>query len=64
MHENSSQNLLSDRESPVSGGNQYEVPYCHSHHPGQQDSQRFSSQPGYSYRHYPYFHYLNDYDSY
>ena len=31
LHENSSQNLLSDRESPVSvGGNQYEVPYCYS----------------------------------
>ena len=31
LHENSSTNLLSDRDSPVSvSGNQYEVPYCYS----------------------------------
>jgi len=78
LHENSSQNLLSDRESPVSvGGNQYEVPYCY----GTQDilhDTRYNIRPintintgisdqhtgHYPFRHYPYFQYLNDYDSY
>jgi Na+-transporting methylmalonyl-CoA/oxaloacetate decarboxylase gamma subunit len=82
LHENSSTNLLSDRESPVSvtGGNQYEVPYCHSMgggsrysvpHPPHNNSNNSSSitpglseQGGYPFRHYPYFQYLNDYDSY
>jgi len=77
LHENSSTNLLSDRESPVSQtGNQYEVPYCHNQPPPGLDC-------GYNMRHipagtshasglnsdlpfpqYPYFQYLNDYDSY
>ena len=79
LHENSSQNLLSDRESPISvNGNQYEVPYCHGHQPGTMENNRYnirqlggtststglSEQNGYPFRHYPYFQYLNDYDSY
>jgi hypothetical protein len=82
LHENSSTNLLSDRESPVSvtGGNMYEVPFCHSlgtvgsgsrysvpHPPHQNNSSvtpGLSEQGGYPFRHYPYFQYLNDYDSY
>ena len=95
LHENSSTNLLSDRESPVSvtGGNQYEVPYCHSvgtigsrysvphpqqhqqhshqqggstmpTNPNRSSTPGLSEQGGYPFRHYPYFQYLNDYDSY
>jgi len=79
LHENSSQNLLSDRESPISvNGNQYEVPYCHGAQQGTLESSRYtirqlggaststglSEQNGYPFRHYPYFQYLNDYDSY
>jgi len=79
LHENSSQNLLSDRESPISvNGNQYEVPYCHGPQQGTLESNRYnirqlggtststglSEQNGYPFRHYPYFQYLNDYDSY
>jgi len=79
LHENSSQNLLSDRESPVSvGGNQYEVPYCYGTqdiihdtryhrplHTIQSSNTGVSEHTGhYPFRHYPYFQYLNDYDSY
>ena len=79
LHENSSQNLLSDRESPVSGGgNQYEVPYCYNtqdmvHDPRYNTAVRPAINTGthvsehtghYPFRHYPYFQYLNDYDSY
>ena len=86
LHENSSQNLLSDRESPVSvGGNQYEVPYCYSSNnvdyadygqeysvvprplalTGASSSAHTGEHSGhYPFRHYPYFQYLNDYDSY
>jgi hypothetical protein len=76
LHENSSTNLLSDRESPVSlGGNTYEVPF---HYGKVEQARHYAVQPvgssgtglsgetasGYPFRHYPYFHYLNDYDSY
>ena len=82
FHENSSQNLLSDRESPVSvGGNQYEVPYCYGNQELLDTTPRqFSFRPAnnnntstgfssehtghYPFRHYPYFQYLNDYESY
>lgn len=78
LHENSSTNLLSDRESPVSlGGNTYEVPFHYGKvetarhyavHPVQGSSGTgtgISEQTGgYPFRHYPYFQYLNDYDSY
>ena len=78
LHENSSQNLLSDRESPVSvGGNQYEVPFCYGTQEILDNTARysfrhqnntatgFSEHTGhYPFRHYPYFQYLNDYESY
>ena len=78
FHENSSQNLLSDRESPVSvGGNQYEVPYCYGNQEILDTTRQFSFRPTntstgfssehtghYPFRHYPYFQYLNDYESY
>lgn len=83
LHENSSTNLLSDRESPVSlNGNQYEVPYCHApnvgggtlggsgynmrHLPTGATSVHsgLNSEQTLPFRHYPYFQYLNDYDSY
>ena len=81
LHENSSTNLLSDRESPVSlGGNTYEVPFHYSGkmetarhyavHPVQGSSgtgtgiSEHTGGGGYPFRHYPYFQYLNDYDSY
>ena len=66
LHENSSTNLLSDRDSPVSGGNQYEVPYCYSVRT--LDSQlKHSVTPAsdrYPFKQYPYFHYLSDYEAY
>lgn len=76
LHENSSTNLLSDRESPVSiGGNTYEVPF---HYSKVSEARHYAVQPltssstgtglsegtGQPFRHYPYFQYLNDYDSY
>ena len=70
LHENSSQNLLSDRESPVSvGGNQYEVPFCYDERqytrPVTGTGNSLTEHTGhYPFRHYPYFQYLNDYDSY
>lgn len=66
LHENSSTNLLSDRDSPVSGGNQYEVPYCYSVRT--LDSQlKHAVTPAsdrYPFKQYPYFHYLSDYEAY
>ena len=72
LHENSSTNLLSDRESPVSGtGNQYEVPYCYSVRT--LDSTQYKHAGGsiappasdrYPFRQYPYFQYLSDYEAY
>lgn len=79
LHENSSTNLLSDRESPVSlGGNTYEVPFHYGkvaearHYavhpvpttPHHSTGTGLSEHTGYPFRHYPYFQYLNDYDSY
>ena len=76
LHENSSQNLLSDQESPMStSGNQYEVPYCYdvqdiryqntATRPVMTGTGHLSEHTGhYPFRHYPYFQYLNDYDSY
>ena len=74
LHENSSTNLLEDRESPVSlgsagggGGNQYEVPYCYSVRTldtKQQPCTQSMNSERYPFRQYPYFQYLSDYEAY
>ena len=75
LHKNSSTNLFSNRELPVSlGGNTYEVPFHYGKeetarhyavHPVSSTGTGLSEQTGgYPFRNYPYFHYLNDYDSY